>query len=244
MENDALQQRKKISAVIVAAGMGKRMERNYNKQYIKLEGVPILAHTAIQFQNHPHIDEVVIVVGQGEVEYCRENIVEKNNLQKVKMIVEGGKERYHSVYNGIKAVSEECELVLIHDGARPFVTREIINESIASANTYGCSIVGMPVKDTIKVIDEEGFVKDTPKRDQLWLVQTPQTFKKDLILQAHQKREKEDLAVTDDAMLVEALGRRVKMIRGDYENIKITTPEDLEVGRVILKRRKTNPAAL
>ncbi len=244
MENDALQQRKKISAVIVAAGMGKRMERNYNKQYIKLEGVPILAHTAIQLQNHPHIDEVVIVVGQGEVEYCRENIVEKNNLQKVKMIVEGGKERYHSVYNGIKAVSEECELVLIHDGARPFVTREIINESIASANTYGCSIVGMPVKDTIKVIDEEGFVKDTPKRDQLWLVQTPQTFKKDLILQAHQKREKEDLAVTDDAMLVEALGRRVKMIRGDYENIKITTPEDLEVGRVILKRRKTNPAAL
>ncbi len=230
----------KVSAIIVAAGKGKRMEQNYNKQYIHLEGKPIVAHTLQHFEDHPEIDEIVIVVGEGEVEFCRENIVEKYNLSKVKIIVEGGKERYHSVYNGIKAVSKACEVVLIHDGARPFVTGEIINESIASANAYGCSIVGMPVKDTIKIINEEGFVKDTPKRENLWLVQTPQTFKKEIILQAHQKREIENLSVTDDAMLVEALGGRVKMIRGSYENIKITTPEDLEIGQAILKRRKTN----
>jgi 2-C-methyl-D-erythritol 4-phosphate cytidylyltransferase len=242
--DDAVQHRKKVSAIIVAAGKGKRMERNYNKQYIKLEGVPILAHTVIQFENHPKIDEILIVVGQGEVKFCNENIVVKNNLTKVKKIVEGGKERYHSVYNGIKAVSEECDLVLIHDGARPFITAEVINESIESATVFGSSIVGVPVKDTIKVIDEEGYVKDTPKRENLWQVQTPQTFQKDLVLQAHRKREKENLTVTDDAMLVEALGRRVKMIRGDYENIKITTPEDLELGQVILKRRKINPVSL
>lgn len=229
----------KVSAIIVAAGKGKRMERNYNKQYIHLEGKPILAHTLKQFENHEKVDEIVIVVGQGEVEFCRETIAEKFNFSKVRTIVEGGAERYHSVHNGIKAVSEECEVVLIHDGARPFVTGEIINESIASANTYGCSIVGMPVKDTIKIINEEGFVKETPKREDLWLVQTPQAFKKELILQAHQKREKENRSVTDDAMLVEALGLKVKMIKGSYENIKITTPEDLEIGQGILKRRKT-----
>lgn len=236
--------KQRVGAIIVAAGKGKRMERDYNKQYIQLEGKPILAHSLQHFQDHGKIDEIVIVVGKGEVEFCRENIVEKYKLSKVGKIVEGGAERYHSVYNGIKALSSQCEVVLIHDGARPFVTAEIINESIASADTYGCSIVGMPVKDTIKVIGEEGFVKETPKRENLWLVQTPQTFKKDLISEAHQKREIENLSVTDDAMLVEALGHRVKMIEGSYENIKITTPEDLEIGQGILKRRRSKREVL
>jgi len=238
--NEAGMSKQKVGAIIVAAGKGKRMEREYNKQYIHLEGKPIVAHTLLQFENHEKIDEIIIVVGQGEVEFCRESIVEQYNLSKVAKIVEGGAERYHSVHNGIKAVSQQCEVILIHDGARPFVTGEIINESIASANTYGCSIVGMPVKDTIKIINEEGFVKDTPKRENLWLVQTPQTFKKEIILRAHEKREAENLSVTDDAMLVEALGGKVKMIKGSYENIKITTPEDLEIGQAILKRRKGN----
>ena len=240
LEEEVRMLKQKVCAIIVAAGKGKRMERDYNKQYIHLEGKPIVARTLLHFENHEIIDEIIIVVGQGEVEFCRENIVEKYNLSKIRKIVEGGEERYHSVHNGIKAVSHQCEVVLIHDGARPFVTREIINESIASANIYGCSIVGMPVKDTIKTIDEEGFVKDTPKRENIWLVQTPQTFKKEIILRAHQKREMENLSVTDDAMLVEALGGRVKMIRGSYENIKITTPEDLEIGQAILKRGRTN----
>ncbi len=229
----------KVSAIIVAAGKGKRMERDYNKQYIHLGDKPIVAHTLIHFENHEIIDEIIIVVAKGEVEFCRESIVEKYNLSKVRSIVEGGQERYHSVFKGIKAVSLDSEVILIHDGARPFVTNEITNESVVSAVGYGCSIVGMPVKDTIKTINEEGFVEGTPKRENLWLVQTPQTFKKEIILEAHQKREKENLSVTDDAMLVEALGIKVKMIRGSYENIKITTPEDLEFGQVILKRRKT-----
>lgn len=227
----------KVSAIVVAAGKGKRMERNYNKQYISLNGKPILVHTLMQFEKHGEIDEVIVVVGQGEVSFCKENIVEKNQLHKVKKVVAGGKERYHSVSNGLQALGEESEVVIIHDGARPFVTGEIINKSIDAAKTHGASIVGVPVKDTIKTIDEEGFVKDTLRRDTLWSIQTPQTFRKDLILQAHQKRERENLSVTDDAMLVEALGMKVKMVLGSYENMKITTPEDLEIGQGILKKR-------
>jgi len=233
-----------VSAIVVAGGKGKRMERTYNKQYIDLMGIPILAHTLGHFENYSKIDEIVLVVGKGEVEFSRERIVEKFNFTKIKSIVEGGEERYHSVYNGIKAVSEASDMVVIHDGARPFVTDGILEESIQAAKIHGCSIVGMPVKDTIKVIDEEGFVKDTPKRENLWLVQTPQTFKKEVILQAHKKRAAENLSVTDDAMLVEALGIKVKMVRGNYENMKITTPEDLEIGEGIIKRRKINPLFL
>lgn len=230
---------KRVSAIIVAAGKGKRMERDYNKQYIPLGDRPVLAHTLQRFEKHEMIDEIIVVVAKGEVEFCRENISKKYKMSKVHKIIEGGKERYHSVYKGIKAVSKESEVIVIHDGARPFVTDHIIKESILSALSYGCAIVGMPVKDTIKIIDPKGFVKDTPKREYLWLVQTPQTFKKDLIVRAHEKREKENLAVTDDAMLVEALGIKVKMIKGSYENIKITTPEDLEVGEAILQRGKS-----
>lgn len=233
-------QRVKVSAIVVAAGKGKRMERTYNKQYIALEEKPILAHTLTHFENHDAVDEVIVVVGKGEVQFCKEQIVEKYHLQKVKKVIEGGKERYHSVYNGLKAASEESEVVLIHDGARPFLTEEIVNKGIAAAKVHGSSITGVPVKDTIKVIDGEGFVKDTLKRDNLWQVQTPQTFKKEVILQAHQKREKENLSVTDDAMLVEKLGMKVKMVLGSYENIKMTTPEDLDVGEAILRRRNEN----
>lgn len=227
-----------VSVIVVAAGKGKRMERTYNKQYISLEGKPILAHTLMQFEKHGEIDGVIVVVGRGEVNFCKEHIIEKYNLQKVKRVVEGGKERYHSVSNGLKELGVETEVVMIHDGARPFVTEAIINKSIDAARIHGSAIVGVPVKDTIKTVDKDGFVKDTLKRDTLWSIQTPQTFKKDLIIQAHQKRKRENLSVTDDAMLVEALGMKVKMVLGSYENMKITTPEDLEVGQAIVKKRR------
>ncbi len=227
-----------VSAVVVAAGKGKRMERDYNKQYITLEGRPILAHTLRVFENHEAIDEVVVVVGKGEGPLCRKRVVEPYGLTKVQSIVEGGRERYHSVLNGIRATKEDCDMVVIHDGARPFLKAAMIDQSICAAKAHGCAILGVPVKDTIKIIDGEGFVRETPKREELWMVQTPQTFQKPLILKAHELREGKNLAVTDDAMLVEALGRKVKMVRGDYENIKITTPEDLVLAEGIMKRRK------
>lgn len=238
MKKEEAPEKTGVSAVVVAAGKGKRMEREINKQYIALGGRAILAHTLQAFEDHPGIDEVVLVVGKGEESLCRQQVIEAEGFRKVQKVVTGGTERYHSVYNGIRSLGEDCDVVVVHDGARPFVTDTMINESIAGARAHGCAIVGVPVKDTIKVIDGEGFVKETPKRETLWMVQTPQTFQKSLLLRAHGEREKKNLAVTDDAMLLEALGRKVKMVRGDYENIKITTPEDLDLGEGIMKRRK------
>lgn len=234
----------KTAAIVLAAGRGKRMEADVAKQYLLLSGKPVLFYALEAFQNS-EVDEIVLVTGQDEISYCKKEIVERFGFDKVTHIVAGGKERYHSVHQGLEAL-DECDYVLIHDGARPFVTPEIIRRTILCAMQKEACIAGMPSKDTVKLSDENGFVKETPNRSTVWTVQTPQTFSFPLIRDAYRvlmEREMElkhkGVQITDDAMVVEYLsGKKVKLVEGSYENIKITTPEDLDVAEAFLSKRK------
>lgn len=227
----------KVTAIVLAAGSGKRMNSAVHKQYMLLAGKPVLYYALKAFEESG-VAEIVLVVGEGETEYCRREIVDKYAFRKVKTIVPGGKERYHSVYAGLMAASG-ADYVLIHDGARPLVTAEIIQRSIAGAKEYQACVVGMPVKDTIKVIGADGFAKETPDRSTLWQVQTPQSFSFPLICDAYEKIIRQGKnSVTDDAMVLElACGRQARIIEGSYQNIKITTPEDILVAEAYLEKR-------
>lgn len=233
-------------AIILAAGSGSRMQSNRPKQYLELGGKPILYHSLKAFEDSS-VEEIVLVVGENEEEYCKNEIVKKYELHKVKTIITGGKERYHSVYNGLKACASFFSHVLIHDGARPFITIETIEEMIEQLKLHKACVVGVPVKDTIKVVDELGRIENTPDRDKLWSVQTPQGFSLELIKNAYDiimkeleedkdHSHSENRKITDDAMILEyTLKNSVKMIKGDYKNIKITTPEDIIIGEALLK---------
>ena len=225
----------KNCVIIVAAGSGKRMRSAIAKQYIELKGRTILSYTIETFNNSENINDIVLVTSSDAVDYVRREIIEKYGFDKVRTIVEGGAERQDSVYKGLKAVDSDTDVVLIHDGVRPFVADKYIAELESIAMEFGGCVLGAPVKDTIKVCDSEGYITDTPKRETLWLAQTPQCFKYDIIMKAYEKAEKEGYRGTDDSMLAERLGIRIKMVRGDYDNIKITTPEDLYMGEVILE---------
>jgi len=223
----------KTTAIVLAAGSGKRMNSKVHKQYLLVKGKPVLYYALKAFEDS-QVDDIVLVVGAGEVEYCRKEIVEQYGLKKVRAIVEGGKERYHSVYEGLKVTS--ADYVLIHDGARPFISQDIIERTIEAVCEYEACVVGMPVKDTIKIVDEDAFAKETPKRSHVWLVQTPQAFSYSLIFDAYTRLfAEEDSSITDDAMVVERMTEhKVKLIEGSYQNIKITTPEDLLVAEAYL----------
>ena len=233
-----------ISAIVLSGGSGSRMKSDMPKQYLELNGKPVLYYALKAFQDSC-VDEIVIVVGSNYLDFCQKEIVEKYALDKVVSIVEGGKERYHSVYEGLKAVNDKCEYVLIHDGARPLLTNEIIEKSIESVKKDKACVVGVPVKDTIKVIDELGYADATLDRATLWQVQTPQTFDYVLIDEAYKKvfddmaQGKDVPTITDDAMIIEyASDKKVRMIHGDYRNIKVTTPEDMGVAELFLKNSK------
>ena len=220
--------------VIVAAGTGSRMNMGINKQFIKLEGKEIIAYTIEKFYNNSNIEDIVVVVKEDESEFFKKEILDKYNFKNVK-IAYGGKERQDSVYNGLKLLDEKCDVVLIHDGARPFVSDKIIDKSIEEAKEHKAIVVGVPVKDTIKVIDNDKNIVDTPNRSVLWAVQTPQTFDYNILIDAYKDAFKKKYYGTDDAMLVERIGYKVKMLEGSYNNIKITTQEDLNIGSQILR---------
>ena len=222
------------SVVIVSAGKGSRMKADINKQFLKLNQKEVIAHTIDKFYNNENIDEIVVVVREDESDFFKEHIIDKYKYENIK-IAFGGKERQDSVFNGLKSVDKSCEIVLIHDGARPFVTDEIINNSIESAKENKCVIVGVAVKDTIKVINENNEVLDTPDRSTLWSIQTPQVFTYESIMKSHKKAKEENYYGTDDSMLMEHFGYKVTVVEGSYNNIKITTPEDLKIGEEILK---------
>ena len=219
--------------VIVAAGTGSRMNMGINKQFIKLEGKEIIAYTIEKFYNNSNIEDIVVVVKEDESEFFKKEILDKYNFKNVK-IAYGGKERQDSVYNGLKLLDEKCDVVLIHDGARPFVSDKIIDKSIEEAKEHKAIVVGVPVKDTIKVIDNDKNIVDTPNGSVLWAVQTPQTFDYNILIDAYKDAFKNKFYGTDDAMLVERIGYKVKMLEGSYNNIKITTQEDLNIGSQIL----------
>ena len=221
---------------MLAGGSGKRMGSRVHKQYLLMGGKPVLFYSLKAFQDSDYIDEIILVTGAGEEEYCREHILDAYGITKVSRITAGGAERYHSVWNGLQAASEGY--VFIHDGARPFVDAGIIERAYDCVSQHSACAAGMPVKDTIKIADESGFVKATPDRNTLWMIQTPQVFETSLIKEAYSRlMQKKDIGVTDDAMAVEQMLRfPVKLFRGSYENIKITTPEDLEIGEGFLQR--------
>ncbi len=231
-------QKKKCTAIVLVAGQGKRMGTKVQKQYLEISGKPVLSYSLEVFQKSGIIDEIILVVGEGQEEYCRKEIVEKFHITKVSRIVKGGAERYDSVWNGLQMLIEDG-FVFIHDGARPFVTEEILTRAYETVQKEKACVVGMPVKDTIKIVDANRFAKETPNRNDVWQVQTPQVFENSLIKKAYSLLMKQDIIqVTDDAMAVETmLQKNVKLVEGSYENIKITTPEDLQLAETILKNK-------
>ena len=220
--------------VIVAAGSGSRMNMGINKQFIKLNNKEIIAYTIEKFYKHYNIQDIVVVIKKEEVEFFNKEIIEKYKFENIK-IAFGGNERQDSVYNGLKSLDSRCDIALIHDGARPFVSEETVNKSIQEAQNYKAVVVGVPVKDTIKVVNDNNDIVDTPDRSKLWSVQTPQTFDYNILLKSYEDAFKHNFYGTDDAMLVERIGYKVKIIEGSYNNIKITTQEDLNIGTQILK---------
>lgn len=229
----------KCTAIVLAAGQGKRMKSNVQKQFLMLKGKPLLYYSLASFQNSREIDEIVVVTGKESIEFCRTEIIDAYGFSKVRSIVPGGKERYDSVYAGLCACSD-CDYVFIHDGARPFVTEEIIGRTKEAAVKYGACIAGMPSKDTVKIADEEQMVLATPKRSLVWNIQTPQVFAYDLIREAHDIARQHSMdEITDDAMVVETYKEaKVRLEEGSYENIKITTPEDILVAEKILEKNQ------
>lgn len=223
-------------AIIVAAGQGSRMGTKINKQYLKLLDKPVLAHTIEVFEHHPLVDGIIVVTRQEEINLCYEEVIFPYNFQKVIKVIAGGKERQDLVYQGLKALPCECELVVVHDGARPLITPKIIETAILEGSKEGAAIVAVPVKDTIKR-QREGYVCETIPREEIWAVQTPQVFSKKIIIEAYEVAYNHGYYGTDDASLVERIGKQVKIVRGSYDNIKITTPEDLDIGGSILRRR-------
>ncbi len=222
----------KIAAIILAAGQGKRMNSTVHKQYLLLKEKPVLYYSLRAFEKSA-VDEMVLVTGADEIAYCKREIVQQYGFRKVSYITEGGRERCHSVYQGLKALAEDTEYVLIHDGARPFVTENIIADTIEAVKKYKACVVGMPVKDTIKITDGHQFAVQTPERQHVWAVQTPQAFSYEIVWKAYSMLMEHEIPVTDDAMVVETyLQYPVKLIEGSYENIKITTPEDLLIAEV------------
>ena len=244
------------TAIVLAAGAGKRMQSNVAKQYMLLNEKPVIWYALHAFEESSIINKVILVVGAGEIPYGQKEIVEKYGFTKVKAVIEGGSERYLSVWEGLKQISslevqdvidaeggKLRDYVFIHDGARPFVTEEIIKDTYEAAKMHSACVAGMPVKDTIKIADEDGFAIQTPNRKTVWAVQTPQVFEKELIVSAYASLiEKLDwlkaqgIEITDDAMVVETMmQKKVKLVKASYENIKITTPEDMSIAQSFIK---------
>ncbi len=220
-------------AIITAAGIGKRMRANQPKQYLELNGRPILSHTLEKFQAARLIEGIVLVVDGASLDLVQDDMLKKWPCAKVKWVVRGGDKRQDSVAQGLKAVPLGCEVVCVHDGVRPFITPEIIDRSVEEAASHGACIVAIPVKDTIKRVDMEGRIAETVERAGLWRAQTPQTFKYELFESAMNQAKSEGFYGTDEASLVERFGHEVYILAGDERNIKITTPEDLKIAEAI-----------
>ena len=223
-----------FGAVIVAAGKGSRMGTRESKQFLDIDGKPIIIHTLELFNRLPWLSEIVLVTGEEDVQRCRE-WTEQYSLNKVTQVIPGGAERQESVYQGIKQI--ESDWVMIHDGVRPFVTPEEIEACRDAAFAQGAAVLGVPVKDTIKQVDGQGLITATPDRRSLWAVHTPQAFRHSDLVAAHETARREGYAATDDAMLLEHIGIPVAVAEGKYTNIKITTPEDLEYAAFLQSRK-------
>ena len=225
----------KTVVIIPAAGMGKRMGASRNKQYLPLNGLPLLVHTLKPFEESHLVDSIILIVPIGDEDYCKKEVVDMFGFKKVTDILHGGKERQDSVRTGLNVLDSGVDFVIIHDGVRPFITHQIIADSIHGAETSGACVVAVPAKDTIKEASEDDLVLRTLERKDLWLVQTPQTFRYEIIKEAHEKALVDGFLSTDDSALVERLGSQVSIVQGSYKNIKVTTSEDLIIAEAILE---------
>lgn len=220
--------------IVLAAGQGKRMKAGKNKQFIELEGKPVIIHTLSVFEADPWCKEIKLVINEKEKDIFKE-LLTHYPIQKVKEMVIGGEERQDSVYNGLTSL-QSAEIVLVHDGARPFISREVIHNLVEKASEDGAAIVGVPVKDTIKRVSAAGVVEETVERSSLWSIQTPQAFRYPILKEAHEQAKTENYLGTDEASLVERINVPVHIVQGDYENFKLTTPEDLILAKAFLQK--------
>lgn len=231
----------KTVAIVLAAGSGSRMKSDVKKQYLDIGGKPLIYYSLKAFEESI-IDDIVLVVSRGDVDYVKKEIVEKYGFDKVKAVVEGGLYRYHSVRLGLEAADADSDYAFIHDGARPFIDNDIIMRALHAVKEFGACVVGMPAKDTVKIADDKGFAESTPNRDKVWMVQTPQVFVYKTILELYRRLDREEgelmakgINITDDAMVCEYYSdQKIKLVEGSYNNIKITTPEDIAVAETIL----------
>lgn len=230
-----------VTVIFPAAGQGKRMQAGVNKVFLELAGKPILLQTLLKFSRCPVVDQLIVVVAAEEVLFIRRALRGVSDLKPCR-VVAGGTERQFSVANGLKMVDAATDIVLVHDAARPLVSQQTIENVIAEARRSGAAIAAVREKNTVKVVDSNGIVKKTPERAQLWEVQTPQGFKKELLEAAYQKAAQDDVLGTDDASLVERLGVPVKVVPGEYRNIKVTTPEDLLIVEAFLREGRLEKA--
>lgn len=212
------------------------MGRHHTKKpYLELLGRPILTHTISVFDRSAVVDTIFVIVDETDFDACWSIVIKPYDFQKVAALVPGGETRQDSVFNGLKILPADTDFVVVHDGVRPFVTDEMIFTCLEAAADWGAAVVAVPVKDTIKITDRDGFVVDTPDRSQLWATQTPQVFRRDLLLEAHRHAQRKQIQLTDDAALVEQLGLKVRCVMGSYGNLKITTPEDLIVAEALMR---------
>lgn len=225
-----------ISAVIAAGGRGTRMGAGFNKVFMKLSGTEILLHTMRAFDESPFVDEIIVVTGAEDIKKVR-TLASENSIKKLVCVTEGGSTRRASVYNGI--LKARGSIIAVHDGARCLISQHEIRDVIRDCEKYGAAAVGVICKDTLKTADKEGFISGTVDRSQTYQIQTPQVFKRDIILNAHEAAVKDGFEPTDDCALAERMGVRIKITPGSYDNIKITTPEDVPVAERILNRRKS-----
>ena len=231
----------KTVAIVLAAGSGSRMQADVKKQFLELAGKPILYYSLNAFQNS-FIDEIILVTSKEDIEYCKNEIVKKYDFNKVRCIVEGGRERYHSVMHGLKMI-QSCDYVYVHDAARPLVDEEMLERLQKGVEDFGSAVAAVETKDTIKIVDNENYVISTPSRNTVWIIQTPQVFRFTTLTDAYERLRMrlqnisaEDIHITDDAMVVENFtNSKVKLIKGSYRNIKITTPEDMLVAERFLQ---------
>lgn len=228
--------------IVVAAGQGLRMGSDLKKQYLCLDKIPILVRTLMAFDRHSDIDEIILVIPEKDHPYCKDQILGLNEFNKKIHLVAGGKQRQDSVFNGLKKLESQIKstadkVVLIHDGVRPFVEKDMIKNCILGAREYGACIPAVKITDTIKQADKSLGVEKTVPRRNLYCAQTPQAFKLDVILQAFEYAGKNSFLGTDDASLVEYFGHKVMIVEGAKFNIKITTPEDLALGEFLLAQK-------
>ena len=230
-----------VTVIFPAAGKGSRMQAGMNKVFMPLGGVPILIRTLLQYSGCSEIDQMVVVVAAAEVDFVKSVLSKVHGLKPYK-VVAGGSERQYSVLNGIKSVNgSDDDIILVHDAARPLISHETITAVIDGAKKYGGVIAAVAAKNTIKVCDGEGVVKETPDRSTLWEIQTPQGFTRKILLEANDRAQADGFLGTDDASLVERIGHSVHIVKSDYRNIKITTPEDIIVGEAFIKSQGQSP---